>query len=104
MQASRRATFSPARPLPTKAISSSFAEPFIAVDAYPSGPQAGDAVLLDGPLPREELLNRQAVAQARLLDADHADAHGLKDGGLAPRRPTLCVGWRKFDCHRREIA
>ena len=38
------------------------ARPCIALDPHPGGPQAGDAVLLDGPLPREELFNRQVVA------------------------------------------
>jgi hypothetical protein len=42
------------------------------------------AVLVENSLPAEQLLDRQVVAQARLLQADQAKANGLDDG-LAPR-------------------
>jgi hypothetical protein len=54
-------------------------------------------VPLDGPLPGEEFLNRQGVAQACPLEAHHADANGPDDRGFAAYRPTLGVGWGKFD-------
>ena len=55
------------------------------------------------PLPAEQLLDRQVIAQARLLQADQAKADGLHDGGLAPCRPTLGVGRGKFDRHPLEM-
>ena len=56
------------------------------------------------PLPAEQLLDRQVIAQARLLQADQAKANGLHDGGLAPSRPTLGVGWGKFNRHPPKMA
>ena len=74
------------------------ARPFIAVGPRLGGPQAGYAVLLDGPLPPgAKLLDRQVAAHTCLLDADDADADSLDDGGFAPGGPVLDVGWREFE-------
>ena len=62
----------------------------IAVDLQPGDPQAVDAVPLDRPLPGEELLNRQGVAKARPLEANHADANGL-DEIVAGLRPVVAA-------------
>ena len=51
----------------------------------------GIAVLVENSLPAEQLLDRQVVAQARLLQADQAKANGLDDD-LAPRGPAFGVG------------
>jgi hypothetical protein len=76
----------------------------VAVDLQPGDPQAMDAVPLDGPLPAEQLLDRQAVAQGCFLQANQAKANSLDDGGIAPERPTHGVGWGKFDRHPPEMA
>ena len=55
---------------------------------------------LDGVLPRQELLHRQGVTAARLVEADQPAADRLHDGGLAPDHPAPGVGRRQLDERR----
>ena len=71
----------------------------IAIDLQPGDAETRDAVPVDRALPSEELLDRQVVALAHLIEADHADANRPNDGGLAPHDPALGVGWREFNHH-----
>ncbi len=48
-----------------------------------------------GALPREKFLNRQIVSPARLLQADHAVAHGWTTTACAPHDPALGIGRRQ---------
>ena len=66
--------------------------------------RAGNAVVLDSPLPGQALLIRQAIATAGLFQGHHAGAHGFNNGGLAPHRPAFGVRWRKFIIKRRNMA
>jgi hypothetical protein len=52
--------------------------------------------LLHCVMPREELVDRQAVAAANLLDCDHAAEHRFDDRSLASHGPALRVGRRQL--------
>jgi hypothetical protein len=56
------------------------------------GPQAGQAMLIDRELPRQELVNRQRVAAARLLKGEQAAANCGNDFGLAADHPPFGSG------------
>ena len=66
----------------------------IAVDLQSGGAQPGHPVPVDRGLPREEFLEREAMALARFLDAQRAAAHGVDDDSLAPGYPAFGGGWR----------
>jgi len=59
-------------------------------DAQPRQP-----VPLHRVVPGEELIDRQAIALAHLLNGDHAAQHRRDDRGFAPRSPAFGVGWRQ---------
>jgi hypothetical protein len=64
----------------------------LAVLLDPGGPQAGQAMLIDGKLPRQELVHRQRVAAASLLKGEQATADCGNDFGLAADDPPFGSG------------
>jgi hypothetical protein len=60
------------------------------------GAQAGEAMLVDRILPGEELLDRQRIAAAGLLERKEPAAHGSNDLGLAPDDPALGARCRQI--------
>src|SRR6267154_4071778 len=56
------------------------------------GPQASQAMLIDGELPRQELVHRQRVAAASLLEGEQAAANCGNDFGLAADHPPFGSG------------
>jgi hypothetical protein len=56
------------------------------------GPQASQAMLIDGELPRQELVHRQRVAAASLLKGEQAAANRGNDFGLAADHPPFGSG------------
>jgi len=67
----------------------------IAVILQLSGAQTLQPVPLHRVVPREELIDRQAMALAHLLNGDPATEHGCDDRGFPRRSPTLGVGRRQ---------
>ena len=68
------------------------------------GPETGDAVLLDQPLPRNELFDGKRVAPTRVLQADEPGTYARDDNGFAPRDPTLRIRRRKVGFGQRRSA
>jgi len=64
----------------------------LAILLYPGGPQAGQAMLIDGKVPRQELVHRQRVAAASLLKGEQAAANRGNDFGLAADYPPFGSG------------
>jgi hypothetical protein len=63
------------------------------------GAQAGKAVLVDGKLPREELVDRQRVAAAGLLKGEQAAADCGNDFGFTANNPPFGSGrWQIRNC------
>src|ERR1700732_5297350 len=60
----------------------------IAVDLVTRGAQAVETVPVDITFPGQELIDREIVQPARLLNRKPAAAHGLDNGRLASHRPT----------------
>jgi hypothetical protein len=56
------------------------------------GPQAGQAVLIDGELPGKEFVNRQRVAAACFLEGEQAAADRGNDFGLPADNPPFGSG------------
>ena len=56
------------------------------------GPQPGQAMLIDGKLPRQELVHRQRVAAASLLKGEQTAANRGDDFGLAADDPPFGSG------------
>ena len=56
------------------------------------GAQSGKAMLIDGKLPGEELVDRQRVAAAGLLKGEQAAANRGNDFGLAADHPPFGPG------------
>jgi hypothetical protein len=56
------------------------------------GPQASQAMLIDGELPRQELVHRQRVAAASLLEGEQTAANRGDDFGLAADHPPFGSG------------
>jgi hypothetical protein len=67
-------------------------ESLLAILLDPGGPQAGQAMLIDGKLPRQELVHRQCVAAASLLKGEQAAANRGNDFGLAADNPPFGSG------------
>src|SRR5215211_3284890 len=63
--------------------------------------QAGEAVLVDRLLPAQELLGRERVALAGLLEAEQAAADGRHHLGLAPDDPSARIRRRKVGDRQR---
>ena len=61
----------------------------VAIDLIASAPQAGHAIAVYVALPGQELIDRDVVDAARLLDRHPAAAHGLDHGRLPPCCPAL---------------
>ncbi len=61
----------------------------------PRRAQAGEAMLVDGQLPAEELLGGQRVALAGFLKAEKSTANGGNDFGLAADNPATGAGGRQ---------
>ena len=75
--------------------------PRAAVFLDPGDTQAGQAVGLQQPFPRAELVDRQPVAAARLFERNQAAVHAGDDLGLAADHPPSSAGRRKVvDGHR----
>src|SRR5213080_4788930 len=55
-------------------------------------PQASQAMLIDGELPRQELVHRQRVAAASLLEGEQTAANRGYDFGLAADHPPFGSG------------
>src|SRR5262245_58644386 len=68
----------------------------VAVGLDARGAQPRQAVALYRALPREELIDGELVALARLLEAQQASAHGRDVLRLAPDHPTLGILGRKI--------
>lgn len=60
------------------------------------GAQAGQAVLVDRPLPAQELVDRERVALTGLLEADQPAADRGDDLGLAANNPPLGIPGRQI--------
>ena len=61
-------------------------------------------MLVDGPLPGQELVDRQFVTVASFLDAEQAPAHGSHHLRLATDDPALGIlGWKIGDGQRTTI-
>jgi hypothetical protein len=58
----------------------------------PGGPQAGQAMLIDGKLPGKEFVDRQRVAAAGFLKGEQATANRGNDFGLAADDPPFRTG------------
>ena len=56
------------------------------------GPQASQAMLIDGELPGQKLVHRQRVAAASLLKGEQAAANRGNDFGLAADHPPFGSG------------
>ena len=56
------------------------------------GTQSGKAMLIDGKLPGEELVDRQGVAAASLLEGEQAAANRGNDFGLTADNPPFGPG------------
>jgi hypothetical protein len=54
--------------------------------------QSGKAMLVDGKLPREELVDRQRVAAAGLLKGEQTAANCGNDFRLTANNPPFCTG------------
>src|SRR3954468_13074683 len=68
------------------------------------GPQAGQAVLVDGELPGQELVHRQRVAAASLLEGEQAAANRGNDFGLAADHPPFGSGRGQIrNCQRTTV-
>jgi hypothetical protein len=67
-------------------------ESLLAILLDPGGPQAGQAMLIDGKLPRQELVHRQRVAAASLLKGEQTAANRGNDFGLAADHPPFGSG------------
>src|SRR6202007_2105282 len=61
--------------------------------------KAGQAVLVEGALPRPVLLLGQLIPLQRLCGGDAAGAHGGEDGGLATHDPAPGVRRRQVVAH-----
>jgi len=60
------------------------------------GTQAGQAVLVDGPLPAQELIDGEGVALAGFLEADQAASNRGDDLGLAANNPPFGIPGRQI--------
>src|SRR5438067_10034986 len=60
------------------------------------GTQPGEAVAIDGILPREKFLDGQRVTTARFLERQKSAADRGDDFGLAPDHPALGAGRRQI--------
>jgi hypothetical protein len=67
-------------------------ESLLAILLDAGGPQAGQAMLIDGELPRQEFVDRQSVAAASLLKGEQAAANRGNDFGLAADDPPFGSG------------
>jgi len=59
------------------------------------GPQAGQAMLIDGELPGKEFVDRQRVAAAGLLEGEQTAANRGNDFGLPANNPPFGSGRRE---------
>jgi hypothetical protein len=73
-------------------IKSSGLERLLPVLLDAGGPQACQAVLVDGELPGQELVHRQRVAAASLLEGEQAAANRGNDFGLTADNPPFGPG------------
>ena len=67
-------------------------ENLLAILLDTGGPQAGQAMLIDGKLPGQEFVDRQRVAAACLFKGEQATADRGNDFGLAADHPTFGSG------------
>ena len=56
------------------------------------GAQSGKTMLIDGKLPGKELVDRQRVAAASLLEGEQSAANCGYDFGLTANNPPFCPG------------
>ena len=61
-----------------------------------SGTQAGQTVLIDGPLPTQELIDCERVALAGFLEADQTASDGSDYLCLAANDPPFGIPWRQI--------
>src|SRR5262245_18335359 len=75
-----------------------------ATSLYAGRSQAGQAVLINGPLPAQELIDGEGVALAGFLEADQAAADRGDDLGLAANDPPFGIPGRQIgDCKRTAV-
>jgi hypothetical protein len=58
----------------------------------PGGPQAGQAMLIDGKLPGQEFVDRQGITAAGFLEGEQAASDRCDDLGLAADDPPFGTG------------
>jgi hypothetical protein len=58
----------------------------------PSGPQAGQTMLIDGKLPGQEFVHRQRVTAAGFLEGEQTATDRCDDFGLAADNPPFGAG------------
>jgi hypothetical protein len=71
-------------------------ESLLAILLDPGGPQAGQAMLINRKLPGKELVHRQGVPAAGLLEREQAAADRCDDFGLAADNPPFGAGRRQI--------
>ena len=79
-----------AKPIFVKCLG--FRSDLLAILLDPGGPQAGQAMLIDGKLPGKEFVDRQRVPAAGLLKGEQAAANRGNDFGLAADDPPFGSG------------
>ncbi|CAH1653956.1 hypothetical protein CHELA40_10869 [Chelatococcus asaccharovorans] len=60
------------------------------------GPQAGQAMAIDGFLPAEEFLDSQRITLARFIEAEESASHSSDDFGFATDDPSLRIRRREI--------
>jgi hypothetical protein len=71
----------------------------LAILLDPGGPEARQAVLIDGELPGQELVNRQGIAAAGLFEGKQATTDRGDNFGFAADHPPFGAGrWQVSNC------
>lgn len=67
-----------------------------AVVLNPSRPETGEAMLVDGGLPVEELVDTQSISRAGFLEAEKTTANGGNHFSFTTNNPTAGILWRQI--------
>jgi hypothetical protein len=68
----------------------------LAIFLDPCGPQTGQSVPVDGPLPAQEFIHRQLVPLAGLFHREESATHGRHDFRFSADHPPLCIPRREI--------